>query len=125
MYVASLEIRKSPPDRGYSKKIRAHLDKVSESVDNAAAQQARINLLFGYDSPAGEAANSGHRNSFVHYMQFNEVALEAIERSVPSWHRYRAAAGGERRPPSSLKLFELRLPKCRRRTEGKQSTEEP
>jgi hypothetical protein len=103
MYVASLEIRKSPPDRGYSKKIRAHLDKVSESVDNAAAQQARINLLFGYDSPAGEAANSGHRNSFVHYMQFNEVALEAIERSFPSWHRYRA---GRRRRKKAAELAE-------------------
>ena len=124
MYVASLEIRKAPPDQGYSQEIQAHVDKLSESVDDAAAKQARINLLFGYDSPAGEAANSavtwlrsaklslsdpeqmgsfdnGHRNAFVYYMQFNQVALEAIERSFPSWHRYWA---GRRRRKRAAEL---------------------
>jgi hypothetical protein len=74
MYVAGIEIRKEidqrgeggggkrskakphSDERGFSPEIQAHLDKVSEAVDDAAAKQARINLLFGDKSPAGEAA---------------------------------------------------------------------
>ena len=123
MYVASLEIRKAPLDQGYSQEIRTHLDKVSEAVDDTAAKQARINLLFGYDSPAGEAASNavtwlrstklslsapeqmdgfdnGHRNSFGYYMRFNELALEgdrAVVSVVASISRSTTAAKESRR----------------------------
>src|SRR5262249_2725514 len=74
MYVAGIEIRKDRTPqkgggkrskgtplgegRGFAPEIQTHLDKVSKAVDDAAAKQARINLLFGLKSPAGEAAGS-------------------------------------------------------------------
>ena len=127
MYVAETEIRragtgetggkrsKSKPfreERRFSPAIRAHLDKVDQAVDDTAAKQARITLLFGDESLAGDAANrtvsflrstklslldpeqmssfdQSHLGAFANYQRFNSVALEAIERSFPSWHRHR------------------------------------
>jgi hypothetical protein len=128
MYVAANEIRreielgrkgsgkrsKATPvgeERGFSPEIQAHLHKVDEAVDDAAAKQARIFLLFGNESPAGEAAthtmghlrgakwllrdleqtvrfDETHSSAYAQHQRFNRVALEAIERSFPSWHRY-------------------------------------
>jgi hypothetical protein len=140
MYVAAIEIRRDGTgeraekrskakqlgdERRFSPTIQAHLDRVDEAVDDTAAKQARITLLFGDESLAGDAANRtvsflrsaklslgdpeqmskstepslgdpeqmssfdrSHLGAFANYQRFNSVALEAIERSFPSWHRY-------------------------------------
>jgi hypothetical protein len=139
MYVAAIEIRrdrtgekgkhsKAKPltdERRLNPEIQAHLDKASQAVDETAAKQARITLLFGDESLTGDAASrtvswlrsaklslsdpeqmssfdQSHLGAFANYQRFNSVALQAIERSFPSWHRYRERRSRQRQVAAEL-----------------------